>query len=520
MSLLLWLASQLFLHNLLTALTVFLTKGLILFGLAYVATRFFPSLSAEHKHSIWFLIVLGLVVLPVGRLFVPLVPITLHYSNPHSLSRLLALPVSFTERVGSIIDASSANVGSSGVSAPRLFLLLPAGLWLAGLVIFILRYMGGRISLSRLAVVQADSQLLRLSLVELAGRMRIKREVSVVYCSRCAIPLTYGLLHPRIMLPSASRGWPAERLRAVVVHELAHIKRADWLCNTVTYFVCAFLWFNPLAWLAREYMLREAEICCDRSVLISGMKATEYVSAMVGIARDAKGQFLLPGAYGIIGTKSLLRERIVRVLDLGRRPSTLGRTGKPLLLCFSLLLLLFATTYSLRAGGKLHAPTTHFIAAALFGTPQDVQAAIDKGADVNARDMSGQTALIWAATDNKNPAVIAALLKAGADTEVWDSVFGGTALLWAAMYNQNPAVITLLLKGGAHINARNHFNGTTALIKAAMYNQNPEVISTLLKAGADAKVKDNAGRTAFYYAQGRAFLEGTDAYRQLQEASR
>jgi beta-lactamase regulating signal transducer with metallopeptidase domain len=520
MSLLLWLAAQLFLHNLLTTLTVFITKGLVLFALAYVATRFFPSLSAEHKHSIWFLIVLGLVVLPVGRLFVPLVPITLGYSNAHSLSGFLNLPVSFTEKVGSIIDASSAKGSPSGMTAPRLFLLLPAGLWLVGLVIFSLRYVGGRISLSRLAVVQADSQLLRLPLEELASRMRIRREVSVVYSSRCAIPLTYGLLHPRIMLPSASIGWPAERLRAVVVHELAHIKRADWLCNTLAYFVCAILWFNPLAWLARAYMLREAEICCDRSVLLSGMKATEYASAMVRIARDAKGHFLLPGAYGIIGAKSLLRNRIVRVLDSSGRSRTLGRTGTLLLLGFSLLLMLFATTYSLRAVGKLHAPPTRFFAAALSGTPQDVQAAIDTGADVNARNMSGGTALIWAATSSKNPAVIAALLKAGAETEAWDSVFGGTALLWAAMYNQNPAVITALLQGGAHINARNHFNGTTALIKAAMYNQNPEVISTLLNAGADPKAKDNSGMTALYYAQGRPELKNTDAYRQLQKASR
>ncbi len=54
---------------------------------------------------------------------------------------------------------------------------------------------------------------------------------------------------------------------------------------------------------------------------------------------------------------------------------------------------------------------------------------------------------------------------------------------------------------------------------AAGSNMNPEVITTLLKAGADAKAKDNYGETAFGYAQNNEKLKGTDAYRQLQEAS-
>jgi len=65
MSFLLWLGAHLFLHNLWIVLTAFLTKGLILFGLAYGATKLFPSLLAEHKHTIWFLIILSLGVPPI-----------------------------------------------------------------------------------------------------------------------------------------------------------------------------------------------------------------------------------------------------------------------------------------------------------------------------------------------------------------------------------------------------------------------------------------------------------------------
>jgi ankyrin repeat protein len=93
-----------------------------------------------------------------------------------------------------------------------------------------------------------------------------------------------------------------------------------------------------------------------------------------------------------------------------------------------------------------------------------------------------------------------------------------TPLMLAAEHNQHPEVITSLLGAGADVEARDT-DETTPLMYAAKENQNPEVIIKLLNAGADAKAKDSAGKTAFNYAQYNESLKGTDAYRQLQEAS-
>jgi hypothetical protein len=171
------------------------------------------------------------------------------------------------------------------------------------------------------------------------------------------------------------------------------------------------------------------------------------------------------------------------------------------------------------------AQTTKLFGAVLTGTPQDVQAAIDKGADVNARDSEGQTPLINAATYNKDPEVITTLLKAGADLEARDSRgFGGTALLWAAGNNGNPEVISTLLKAGADIKATDTLEGRTALIHAvyqtAYENTKPEMIIVLLNAGVDAKAKDKRGWTALDYAKYVFALKGTDALKQLEEASK
>jgi ankyrin repeat protein len=94
-----------------------------------------------------------------------------------------------------------------------------------------------------------------------------------------------------------------------------------------------------------------------------------------------------------------------------------------------------------------------------------------------------------------------------------------TPLMWAAYDNPDPEVIITLLQAGADIKAQNVY-GVTALMCAAETNTNPGVIITLLKAGADAKVKNKKGHTAFDYAKNNYSLIGSDALKQLEEASK
>lgn len=191
-----------------------------------------------------------------------------------------------------------------------------------------------------------------------------------------------------------------------------------------------------------------------------------------------------------------------------------------------------------------------FLKLCVTGTTEEIQKAIDNGADVNSRTPRGLTPLMHAA-HNENPKVIPVLLEAGADVEVRDDIFGWTALMRAAEKNVNPEMISVLLEAGADIEARDESgwtvlmyaaesnenpevisvlleagasiearaNGWTALMHAAGFNENPKVIHVLLEAGADAKARSIEGKRAIDYAEENEDIKGTEAYWKLYSAS-
>jgi len=135
-------------------------------------------------------------------------------------------------------------------------------------------------------------------------------------------PMVWGWPRPTLLLPPESASWPAARLRAVLLHEAAHVRRQDWLTQTLTQAACALYWFNPLVWLLAARLQSEAERAADDAVLLAGVPPADYAQDLHAVARalSTNGrQRRASFAAVTMARRSQVRGRLEAILD-ARRP--------------------------------------------------------------------------------------------------------------------------------------------------------------------------------------------------------
>ena len=99
------------------------------------------------------------------------------------------------------------------------------------------------------------------------GATGCDRPVTLLQSSHPSLLVTWGLARPKMILPSAAGAWTDERARVVLSHELAHIRRGDWIVQLSAELLRAFYWFNPLLWVACRQLRLESEHACDDEVM-------------------------------------------------------------------------------------------------------------------------------------------------------------------------------------------------------------------------------------------------------------
>ena len=112
----------------------------------------------------------------------------------------------------------------------------------------------------------------------------------------------------------------------MLLHELAHIHRWDWLTQMTAHVACAMYWFNPLAWLAARQMRLEREQACDDVVLAAGSAPGEYAEELLQIAASLRGTRLIAFATVPMARHLALEVRLQGILDCTRRRAALNRT--------------------------------------------------------------------------------------------------------------------------------------------------------------------------------------------------
>ena len=205
------------------------------------------------------------------------------------------------------------------------WLVAVAAIWVAGvvLVLFVVALAQIRLRMIRRRARTPGSADWEILLQETRRKLDIGRPVILVHSADELMPMTWGWRRPVVLLSAEADQWAPERLRVVLLHELAHVKRWDCLTQTLSRIVCAFYWFNPLVWLAAQRMRVERERACDDLVLNGGCKASDYASHLVEIAERFRR---VPQVAAIAMARSSgLQRRVTAILDGHRNRNTIAK---------------------------------------------------------------------------------------------------------------------------------------------------------------------------------------------------
>jgi len=149
---------------------------------------------------------------------------------------------------------------------------------------------------------------------EAKDALRLSSEV-VLARGDIGTPLTWGIWRFVVLLPAEAEQWSPERRRAVLVHELAHVRRRDCLLRVSAHVAAVVYWFNPLVRLAVRRLIAEQEKACDDLVLIAGnISATRYAKHLLAIVQQSSGKAHGRSVLAMAG-QGPLEERMRSILD-------------------------------------------------------------------------------------------------------------------------------------------------------------------------------------------------------------
>ena len=246
-------------------------------------------------------------------------------------------------------DGSDPSTGASATipTAPRTESAggtgWPALLWTiwgvgAGLVLLRLALASAAVRrLARRAQRVTDGRWLSLS-YRIADDLRIARPLALLRGESLSVPVTWGVVAPRVLLPAEADGWPAERWRIVLLHELAHVKRLDALTQLLSQVVLALCWYNPLVWMAVRGMRAESERACDDCVLRAGTEPSTYVHDLIAMVRSMRPARTTAVAALAMARPSEFEGRMLAILDGRANRRALGRAAGALTVVATLCL--------------------------------------------------------------------------------------------------------------------------------------------------------------------------------------
>ncbi len=339
-------------------------KGAILVIIAAAAAYMLRKRSAASRHAVWTAAVIGHLAIPAFILILPAwkmpvlpaapwmaaqVPASVSPTSVNNEKAPLGTPTVAAPTTGAQttpigpgggaashqINNPSGSAITTSSNAPTGASMIPllATIWFAGAVVVLLRLAIGTWRVGQLAREGArveDGMWLSLT-QRLANRLGVTRPLILLRGERLAVPVTWGIVYPAVLLPQDSDSWTEERRRFVLVHEMAHVKRFDALTQLLAQIAVAVFWFDPLVWVAAHQMRVEREHACDDYVLRDGTAPSLYAGELLEMVRSigtpTHDRAAPAFAALAMARRSEFEGRMLSILDPRLDRKTLNRRG-------------------------------------------------------------------------------------------------------------------------------------------------------------------------------------------------
>lgn len=314
-------------------------KAAAILAIAGLVTVAWRSASAATRHLIWTLAVCTSLSVPainiaIARFNAPRIKVPVWAAAPVvAPSAIVHTPVApASEPVVTPAEpahsTSPAIVNDPVVTTSRNidWAVLAFPLWISGFIITLFPVALAQIRTRLLArkATKANERWNHL-IANTPAISRFSGRVRILESTETAMPMTWGILHPTLLVPARREQWPDWQCRDILLHELAHVDRRDCLTQLVAQIACGVYWFNPLAWVASHRMRVERELACDDRVINAGSRATDYASNLLEVARSLRAPSMTSHTAIAMARPSQLSGRLLAVLDNRRNRRTVNR---------------------------------------------------------------------------------------------------------------------------------------------------------------------------------------------------
>ena len=328
------------------SMLMLLVKATLILLVAIGITLSMQRASAGARHLVWLVTLATLLLVPALTAWAPIplriLPATAAVTpvNAPSIERAsnsVAAKLSPAPKLNPAPVSSPAGLSAPATPATSLTEEIVSSRLLSGISLIVLIWavvvlaIGASLGYAAMLVKRIvnrarplDSEDWLNPLWEVSDRLSLEEPPRLLRSEDAKMPFACGVFTPTIVLPAECDNWSLDRRRAVLLHELAHVRRHDLVGHTLGRLACAVYWFHPLVWTAAKQLRSESERACDDLALACGARAADYAEHLLDIVTSVRRD-ATPSVALAMARRKEFEGRMLAILDPDLRHSSPSR---------------------------------------------------------------------------------------------------------------------------------------------------------------------------------------------------